>query len=65
MNKNRSNSGLSITGVLQIIFIVLKCLNLINWSWWVVLIPFWIGLGLTVIIKVIWIGYLAYMDSKY
>ena len=65
MNKHRSNSGLSITDVLQIVFIVLKCLGLIDWSWWVVLIPLWINLGLIIIYRVSWIIHLTNMDYKY
>jgi len=45
--------GLGILDVLQIIFIVLKLTNLINWSWWVVLIPLWIGLAATLLVLII------------
>lgn len=36
--------------VLQTIFIVLKLLNLIDWSWGAVLIPLWIGLGMFAVV---------------
>ncbi len=39
MNNNTSSGGLGILGVLQIIFIVLKLVGVINWSWGLVLIP--------------------------
>lgn len=39
-------AGMSFLGVLQLIFIVLKLLNLIDWKWTIVLIPLWINLGL-------------------
>lgn len=42
MNKN-NGGGLGTLGVLQIIFIVLKILNLISWPWLVVFIPTYIG----------------------
>lgn len=42
----KSSSGMGVLGVLQIIFIVLKLLNLISWSWPIVLIPLWISLGM-------------------
>ena len=42
--------GLGILDVLQIIFIVLKLTNLINWSWWTVLTPLWIDLALTIFV---------------
>ena len=32
--------------VYQILFIVLKVFNVIDWSWWIVLIPIWIGIVL-------------------
>ena len=46
---NNTSRGMSMLGVLQVIFIVLKVLNLITWSWWAVLIPLWIELGLIAI----------------
>ena len=39
-----SSKGMGIIGVLQIIFIVLKLVGVINWSWWLVLIPLWIDI---------------------
>ena len=51
-NNNRGTStgyGMGILGVLQIIFIVLKLVGVINWSWWLVLIPTWINLGLSLL----------------
>ena len=46
MSSNSAGGGTSILSVLQIIFIVLKLFKLINWSWWTVFIPTWIGLGI-------------------
>lgn len=51
MNSSQErNTGVSTLGVLQIVFIVLKLCNLINWRWAVVLIPTWISLGIFVIL---------------
>lgn len=36
-----TRSGVVTLSVLQIIFIVLKMFNLIDWSWWVVFSPTW------------------------
>lgn len=33
---------MGILDVILVINIVLKLLNLINWSWWIVLWPFWV-----------------------
>ncbi|GAP57945.1 hypothetical protein AHiyo1_09070 [Arthrobacter sp. Hiyo1] len=35
--------------VLTIVFIVLKLTHVINWSWWWVLSPLWIGAGIAVL----------------
>lgn len=37
---------MNILDILQIIFIVLKCFNLITWSWWAVFSPLWIEIAL-------------------
>ena len=47
--KSNTGGGIGIYGVLQIIFIVLKLLKLISWSWWAVFIPTFISLGLALI----------------
>jgi Flp pilus assembly protein TadB len=38
-----ASSGIGFTGVLQIVFIVLKLCGLIGWSWLWVLAPMWIS----------------------
>jgi len=35
--------GIGIVGTLTIIFIVLRLVNVIDWSWWWVLSPIWIS----------------------
>jgi hypothetical protein len=52
--KKESGSGLSLTGVLFIIFLILKLTNNIDWSWWWVTSPLWIplGLGLSIVVLV-------------
>jgi hypothetical protein len=45
-----SSGGISFTGLLTIVFITLKLIGIINWSWWWVLSPLWIGLGVFLVI---------------
>ena len=52
-NRNSSSSGIGICGVLTIVFIVLKLVGVINWSWLWVLCPLWIDILLAVIVLVI------------
>ena len=43
-NNNQTQSGgIGFVGLLTIVFIVLKLLGKIDWSWWWVLSPMWIG----------------------
>ena len=41
-------------GLLQIVFIVLKVLNKISWSWWMVFIPLYIEVALIAIIFIVY-----------
>lgn len=52
-NNNSSSGGMGILSWLQVIFIVLKVLNLLDWSWWKVFIPTWIDLGLLVFVIIL------------
>lgn len=59
-NENNVNvsSGIGFMGVLQIVFIVLKLVKVINWSWIWVLSPTWIPLSITIIcLLIVWIIY--------
>lgn len=37
-------NGLSVVGLLGVVFVTLKLLHVIDWSWWWVTLPFWGGL---------------------
>ena len=59
-NENNVNvsSGIGFMGVLQIVFIVLKLVKVINWSWIWVLSPTWVPFSITVIcLLIVWIIY--------
>ena len=58
MSDNSNSGGLSLATILFLIFLVLKLTNYIDWSWWWVTSPLWIGaliviflIGLIVISK--------------
>ena len=48
--KSNNNGGCGCLGTLLLIFVVLKLLGLIDWSWWWVLSPVWIELGIFALI---------------
>jgi len=41
-NSSTSTGGIGFCGLLTIVFIILKLIGTINWSWWWVLAPSWI-----------------------
>jgi hypothetical protein len=45
----KSSGGIGFVGLLTIVFIVLKLVGVITWSWWWVLAPVWISAGLAVV----------------
>lgn len=48
-----SSGGISFTGALVILFVALKLTGYIDWSWWWVLSPLWIGFALLAAIVVL------------
>ena len=44
-----SGGGITITGLLQVAFIVLKLCHVIDWSWFWVLFPTILGIGIVVL----------------
>ena len=43
MDRKTRTGGMGFVSTLTLIFIVLKCCRLIEWSWWWVLSPVWIS----------------------
>jgi len=48
-NSSSSSSGVGFFGLLTIAFVVLKLTKVITWSWWLVLLPAYGGLGLWIL----------------
>lgn len=42
MENNNNNSGVGVSGLLGVAFVILKLTGVIDWSWWWVTSPFWI-----------------------
>ena len=57
MNKkgesNNSSGGIGFIGLLQVVFITLKLLGKIDWSWWWVLSPMIISTSLGILVLII------------
>lgn len=52
-NNNRTKGRIGILGVVEIVFIILKLLGVVDWNWWIVLIPVWFDLGISLLIIII------------
>lgn len=51
--KQSSGAGLGTGSVLFLIFLVLKLCKVIDWSWWWVTSPLWIGAGVYILIGIV------------
>lgn len=63
-NKHYSSGGLGLASVLTIVFIILKLVGVINWSWWWVLSPLWINAILVVLVIVVILLVVVALDKK-
>lgn len=60
-NNSSNNSGIGFTGLLTIVFIVLKLTKYIDWSWWWVLSPVLVVIAIYLLIL---LGGLLYIIVK-
>lgn len=51
-----TSSGISLTTALTILFVTLKLLGKITWSWWWVLSPLWISAAITLSFLLLFFG---------
>ncbi len=56
------SSGIGVSGLLGVVFVTLKLIGVIDWSWWWVTLPFWGSLALALIIAVV--GFPIYLWIK-
>jgi len=63
MNNRTYSGGIDTGGLLLVLFIGLKLGHVINWSWWWVLSPLWISLGILGIVLLI-CGIVAVLTKK-
>ena len=53
MSRLNSSGGVGFVGLLTVAFVVMKLCHVIDWSWWWVLSPIWIRVGLAIAIVVL------------
>lgn len=49
-SSSSASGGVGVIGLLGVAFVVLKLVGVIDWSWWLVTLPFWGGLALILVI---------------
>ena len=64
-NNTSSSTGLGLSSVLTIVFVVLKLVGTINWSWWWIFSPLLIDAGLIIIGLIILAVCIACDNKKY
>lgn len=64
MENKQTSGGIGCGGLLQVAFIVLKLCGVITWSWWWVLAPTWISLGIAIILVGIAFAYIKSKRNK-
>lgn len=50
VSNSSASGGIGFTGLLAIVFIVLKLCNVIDWSWWWATAPIWIPVAIAIAI---------------
>lgn len=53
MSNEKSSGGIGFSSLLLLAFIILKLTHYIDWSWWWVLSPIWIGVSLVIVVAMI------------
>jgi len=52
-NSSSRSGGVSVFGLLGVLFVALKLTGVVGWSWWWVTAPFWVPLALALVIALI------------
>lgn len=63
-NNNSSSNGIGFAGLLTIVFITLKLIGKIDWSWWWILSPIWITAAFVLLCVVVWVVIALIIESK-
>ncbi|WP_285401018.1 hypothetical protein [Luteibacter sp. ME-Dv--P-043b] len=54
--------NLGLPTILTVVFAVLKLCSVIAWSWWLVFLPLFLGLGFTIFVVVLVVMAVAFSD---
>lgn len=63
-NNSGTSSGIGVTGLLLVAFIVLKLCKVITWLWWWVLAPAWMPIGLGLICLILMFPFYYFKSTR-
>lgn len=52
-NTSTASGSIGVSGLLGVLFVGLKLIGVIDWSWWWVTLPFWGGIALLIVIAIV------------
>lgn len=64
MSDSSSSGGVGFAGLLTVLFIGLKLTGHIDWSWWWVLSPLWIGALVALVVFLIVLALLEWEENR-
>lgn len=53
-SSSSSSGGIGVFGLLGVLFVGLKLTGYIDWSWWLVTMPFWIGIPIVLLLVIVY-----------
>lgn len=62
-NSNSGSTGIDFFGLLTIVFIVLKLIGVIDWSWWWVTAPAWGSVAVILIVAIV-LGTIRFLGDR-
>lgn len=65
MSSANTSGGIGVFGLLGVAFVVLKLAGIISWSWWLVLLPFYGGFVIAILIFVVWLFSQAMSNTRH
>lgn len=63
-SSSSSTGGIGFLGALAILFITLKLLGYIDWSWWWVLAPIWGGIAFAIVVVLGVLGFFFWKEWR-
>lgn len=62
MSNSGSSSGIGLPGIFLVLFVALKLMGYINWSWWCVLSPIWITFAIAMLLIAVYFVLMVIQD---